>query len=120
MDKKTGEPVRDADGNPVTAEATFNTGMPTIGSAISIDENGNVIETEIEGSKVRTVSGSVTVTFIFDAKACGLEGMQTVVFEELYCNGGLVAEHKDINDEGQTVTFGKISLFSGDWNDGKG
>ena len=120
MDKKTGEPVRDADGNPVTAEATFNTGMPTIGSAISIDENGNVIETEIGGSQVRTVSGSVTVTFIFDAKACGLEGMQTVVFEELYCNGGLVAEHKDINDEGQTVTFGKISLFSGDWNDGKG
>lgn len=108
MNKKTGEPVRDADGNPVTAEATFNTGMPTIGSAISVDENGNVTETETEGSKARTVSGSVTVTFIFDAKACGLEGMQTVVFEELYCNGGLVAEHKDINDEGQTVTFGKI------------
>lgn len=108
MNQKTGEPVRDADGNPVTAEATFNTGIPTIGSAISVDENGNVTETEAEGSKARTVSGSVTVTFIFDAKACGLEGMQTVVFEELYCNGGLVAEHKDINDEGQTVTFGKI------------
>lgn len=108
MDKKTGEPVRDADGNMVTAEATFNTGMPTVGSAISIDENGNVTETETEGSKARIVSGSVTVTFIFDAKACGLEGKETVVFEEIYCSGGLVAEHKDINDEGQTITFGKI------------
>lgn len=108
MDKKTGEPVRDADGNMVTAEATFNTGMPTVGSAISIDENGNVTETETEGSKARIVSGSVTVIFIFDAKACGLEGKETVVFEEIYCNGGLVAEHKDINDEGQTITFGKI------------
>lgn len=108
MNKKTGEPVKDTDGNLVTAEATFNTGMSTIGSAISVDENGNVTETETEGSKARTISGSVTVTFTFDAKACGLEGKETVVFEELYCNGGLVAEHKDINDEGQTVTFGKI------------
>ena len=108
MNKKTGEPVKDAEGKNVTAEATFNTGMPAVGSAISVDENGNVTETEIGGTKRKTVSGSVTVTFTFDASACELEGTETVVFEELYCRGGLVAEHKDLNDEGQTITFGKI------------
>lgn len=108
MNKKTGEPVKDAEGKTVMAETTFNTGMPAVGSAISVDENGNVTETEIGGTKRKTVSGSVTVTFTFDASACELEGTETVVFEELYCRGGLVAEHKDLNDEGQTITFGKI------------
>ncbi|MCM1494492.1 MAG: VaFE repeat-containing surface-anchored protein [Bacteroides sp.] len=114
MNKKTGEPVKDAEGKVITAETTFNTGMPTVGSAISIDENGNVTETEIGEMKRRTVSGSVTVTFTFNASACGLEGMETVVFEELYCKGGLVAEHKDLDDKDQTITFGKIRTTAKD------
>lgn len=114
MNKKTGEPVRDEKGNPVTAETTFNTGMPAVGSAISVDENGNVTETEIGETKRRTVSGSVTVTFTFNASACGLEGTETVVFEELYCRGGLVADHKDLDDKDQTITFGKIRTTAKD------
>lgn len=114
MNKKTGEPIRDAEGKAITAETTFNTGMPTVGSAISVDEKGNVTETEIGETKRRTVSGSVTVTFIFDASACGLEGTETVVFEELYCKGGLVAEHKDLDDKDQTITFGKIRTTAKD------
>lgn len=55
----------------------------------------------VKGTLMNKKTG--TITFIFDAKACGLEGKETVVSEEIYCNGGLVAEHKDINDEGQFV-----------------
>ena len=50
----------------------------------------------------------VEVVFIFDAD--GLDGKQLVTFEELYDMTNKdepvkVAEHKDIDDEGQTVTF---------------
>ena len=114
MNKKTGQPVRDGNGNPVTAETIFNTGIPKVGSAISVDENGELTEMEIGGTKRQTVSGSVTVIFTFDASACGLEGTETVVFEELYCRGGLVAAHKDLSDKGQTITFGKIRTTAKD------
>lgn len=49
-------------------------------------------------------NGSVTVEFVFDSTL--LAGKSVVVFEELYgADGTLLAEHKDISDEGQTVTF---------------
>ena len=48
-----------------------------------------------------TADGQVEVTFNFDAT--GLGGKDIVVFEELYYKGELIAEHKDINDEEQTV-----------------
>lgn len=43
------------------------------------------------------------VTFIFDASA--LVGKSVVAFEELSLNGEFCAEHKDKNDENQTVIF---------------
>ena len=48
-----------------------------------------------------TANGTVKVEFIFDAS--GLEDKDLVAFEELYLNGKLVGEHKDINDDNQTV-----------------
>lgn len=52
--------------------------------------------------------GAVEMRFTFDASA--LQGTEVVVFEHLYRNNKEVAVHADINDEGQTVKFGGISL----------
>lgn len=74
MDKATNKPLL-VNGKEVTAEKTFT---PT--------EN----------------DGSVVMNFAFDAK--GLEGRKLVVFEEVYVGDALVADHKEINDLGQTVS----------------
>lgn len=70
----TGE-LTDADGNAVTAEATFTPESP---------------------------DGYVDVEFTFDASALG--GKKVVAFEELWREGARVATHADISDEDQTVT----------------
>jgi len=84
MDQATGKPLR-IDGKTVISEVKF---------------------------KPATANGSVDVTFTFDGSS--LEGTYLVVFEELYLITDMdrdgtaetemkVTEHKDINDEGQTV-----------------
>ena len=45
--------------------------------------------------------GTIEVVFKFNAK--GLDGKTLVAFEDLICNGEVVADHRDINDEKQTV-----------------
>lgn len=85
MNKKTNEAL-EVDGKEVTAETTFT----------PAERNG-----------------SQEVYFIFNAK--GLEGTTTVAFEELYKEEETgsdkdvkVAEHKDINDEAQTINLMNI------------
>ena len=76
MDKATGMPLEDAEGNPVTATAEFTH----------------------EASE-----GTVEVVFEFDASKIE-EGAALVAFEEvLDVYGNVIAVHEDINDEGQTV-----------------
>ena len=53
--------------------------------------------------KAEKSDGSVEVTF----KADTTKYESLVVFEDLYIGGNLVAQHADINDEDQTVTFTK-------------
>lgn len=77
IDKATGEPFKTADGEEVHGE-----------------------------SKVFTTNahdGSVEVEYKFNG--VDAEGKTLVVYEELYNNGKVVADHKDIKDEGQTVHF---------------
>lgn len=50
--------------------------------------------------------GKVDIEFAFDASKLA-DGAELVAFEELYKDGVLVAEHKDIDDEDQTVTIGE-------------
>lgn len=76
MDKKNKKPVTDPEGNPVTAEQTFT-------AAAS--------------------AGMAEVECTFDASE--LYGRDIVLYEELYCEEKKIAEHKDINDEGQTIHF---------------
>ena len=53
-----------------------------------------------------TSEGTETVTFDFDGAY--LAGETLVVFEELYDGDTLIAEHRDINDEGQSVRVPEI------------
>ena len=79
MNKATGEPVTDEEGNPVTAEKTFT---------------------------AKKVNGTAEMEFTFDSTK--LAGADVVVFEELYLNDSLIAEHTDITDEDQTIHFPEI------------
>lgn len=76
VDKETGEPVLDQNGNQVTATTKF---------------------------KPKTAEGTAEVEFAFDAT--GFDGKTLVVYEELSLNGEKLAKHKDLNDEGQTIYF---------------
>ena len=78
MDKGTGEPLLVND-QQVTSEATFT---PT------------------------ESNGTVDVLFTFDAT--GLEGQSVVVFETLFSGKTTIAEHRDLEDEGQTITFTEL------------
>ena len=80
MDKETGEPLLVGE-QQVTAELEFT---PT------------------------NSEGTVELTYTFDASA--LAGKSVVVFEDLYQEENVVASHSDINDEGQTVNFGKPTI----------
>ena len=91
VDKATGEPVRDASGNDVTAAAEF------------VPEEG---------------SGTVEVTFEFDASALG-GGRSMVAFEKLLsAEGNVIAAHEDPEDEDQTVTVVSIGTVLADSEDG--
>lgn len=57
-------------------------------------------------------NGTQDVTFTFDASA--LVGKSVVAFEELSLNGEFCAEHKDKDDENQTVTFPDIQTTARD------
>lgn len=59
---------------------------------------------QITSSKVfvaKKADGTIALDFVFDASA--LAGKETVVFENVYREGRLVASHTDITDEGQTI-----------------
>ena len=45
----------------------------------------------------------------FSLSTAGLEGMRLVAFERLYDGDDLLAEHADVNDEGQSVRVPRIS-----------
>ena len=84
MDKSTGEPLMVGEGeeqSQVTAEVEFTT---------------------------TSDQGIVELTYTFDASA--LAGKSVVVFEDLYQGENIVASHADINDDGQTVTFGQPEI----------
>lgn len=74
VDKETGEPLTDADGNELVSTAKF--------TAASAD-------------------GSVDVKFKFDGTA--MAGRSVVFFENVYYTDKLIAVHADIDDEAQTV-----------------
>lgn len=91
VNPKTKKAATDAGGTPITAQSRF----------IPSKENG-----------------SVEVTFHFDGSR--LAGETLVVFEELLYGGKVIAEHRDTEDEGQTVYFPSIKTEASDKETGKG
>lgn len=71
-----GGELKDRDGNPVTATTTFIPDLP---------------------------DGNAEVVFTFDAST--LAGQSVVAFEQMQCGGEFFAEHADIQDADQMVTF---------------
>ena len=90
--KDTGETVKDAKGEPVTATAKFTPELSR---------------------------GKAKVTFSFDGTGIA-DGSALVVAEQLYVAGELIADHDDLNDEDQTVRAAqpKISTTAADGHDG--
>lgn len=91
MDAATGEPLKDAEGNTVTASTTF----------------------EPEDNE-----GKVKVTFSVDTST--LSNKKLVVFEKLEADGNVIARHEDLTDEGQTVEIvpPEIKTSAADGSDG--
>ena len=73
--------------------------------------NGKEITNSIKFTPKHS-SGTQEIELSLDAT--GLEGKSLVAFEELYIDGKLLAEHKDINDKNQTVTVPKIATSAKD------
>ena len=105
MDKETEKPLL-VDGQQVTAQTVFTPqidGNMQVGADIPtllpLSSKGG---TEQPAKVQSTIDGEVKVVFNFNTK--GLVGKELVVFETVTNpDGEIVAEHKDINDEGQTV-----------------
>ena len=75
------------------------------------DASGNAIEA-IRTFTPDTRNGEVELRFSFDMKSG--EAFAAVAFEELLVSGEIVAEHKDIEDENQSVTYPGISTTARD------
>lgn len=84
------------------------------GEAILVDEKPVTAETEFTAKKS---SGSVAVTFTFDATS--LEGKTTVIFEELHQDGQKLAVHADLKDTDQQISFPEIGTKAKDSDTGE-
>jgi|GEM_PF-2566608 len=87
------------------------------GEPLLVDENKVISDIEFVPE---TSVGVVYMEFILDASR--LSGKSVTVFENLYTGGILVASHKELTDEGQTVSFiamGDIEIYKGDEMTGK-
>lgn len=87
MDKQTGKPLTTKDGSHITTYAKFT---------------------------ATEANGCMSITFTFDAT--GLEGSETVVFEDLYFEGYKVATHADIEDEAQTIRIPSLKTTASGQN----
>lgn len=85
MNQSTGESLKDAKGNEITATATFT---------------------------AEATSGTIDLSVTIDASA--LESQSVVFYEALVTNGVQVGLHADITDENQTVHFPKIGTTAAD------
>ena len=79
MDKATKQPIKDENGNEITASKTFT---------------------------ATSKSGSVDLEYTYNS--LNRQGKATVVFEDMYHNDKLVATHSDITDINQTIEYPNI------------
>ncbi|MCD7955842.1 MAG: VaFE repeat-containing surface-anchored protein [Lachnospiraceae bacterium] len=110
----TGKLVNQSDGSVLTVNGEIVTQSVTItvGDGTITASNGEKTTATAYDADYSIVSGTVDLTFNFDAS--GLAGETVVVFEDLIYNGVTVATHADITDESQTVHFPEIHTLAAD------
>lgn len=95
------------------------------GTLMYVTDNAPVVGEDGKAITAKTVftpteaNGTETVTFEVPAEL--VAGKKIVVYESLYCNEILIANHRDLTDEGQTVsvnTLGYISKIDGTTKEG--
>ena len=77
------------------------------GEPLLVGEEQAQVTAELEFAPT-TSEGTVELTYTFDSSA--LAGKSVVVFEDLYQGENVIASHVDINDEGQTISFGQPKI----------
>lgn len=82
-----------------------------------IVKNGNVPVANEVTFVPEKANGTVEVTFKLDATK--LNNQTVVVFEELYIGGEVIAEHKDLKDEGQSIHITEIGTKASDAETGE-
>lgn len=95
MNKETGEPLLDKDGNKITASLAFTAPGEAGDEAVTLKK---------------------VLTFSFDSSL--LAGKTVVVYETLYNNGIEVAVHADLEDENQTIHYPDIKTVAKDTKTG--
>ena len=95
------------------------------GSVQQLDNNGEIVKENVVTSeanfKPESASGSTELTFTL-SKDQVKPGSKFVVFEELYDGDKVIAEHKDKNDSGQTVSVSENKVKIGTtatWENGE-
>ena len=91
MNKETGEPLLDKDGNKITASLAFTAPGEAGDEAVTVKK---------------------VLSFSFDSSL--LAGETVVVYETLYNNGVEVAVHADLEDENQTIHYPDIKTVAKD------
>lgn len=97
MNRETGLPLLDEDGETITAEAVFT-------ASIESNDDGNTVTAYYDDNN--SVDGSYLITFTLDSDI--LAGKTIVAFESLYHNDIAVVTHADISDNDQSVYYPDI------------
>ena len=111
----TAEPAGEVTIVDVVAYKNLKVGQPYKLSGILMDKSAGEpllvgeqqVRAELEFTPTSS-DGTVELTYTLDAST--LAGKAVVVFEDLYQDETLVTSHADLEDEGQTVTFGKPEI----------
>ena len=97
----TGKPITDAEGNEISAEATFIAG--------DISDVNKITSTN---EAINSVDGVYTLVFTLDSRR--LVGKSVVAFEDLYHVGYHVAAHAELYDDAQTIHYPNIHTTASD------
>ena len=95
---------------------TLKSGLTYVIHGILMDKNTN---TQVStATKTITPSTNTGVEYMsFNVNTTGLKGHELVAFQEVYFDNVLAIEHKNLNDEGQTVTVVSLSTVAVDKED---
>ncbi|MCC8067863.1 MAG: VaFE repeat-containing surface-anchored protein [Clostridiales bacterium] len=102
MNRESGLPVLNGDGNEITSTVTFTA---------SKESCGDMTVTAYHEEN-QSIDGTYLVTFALDSRQ--LAGETVIVFESLYHNENEVTTHADLSDNGQSIYYPDIHTTATD------